>query len=142
MKTFKIYITIFFIFAAVIMIQACGRHGSPGDVPRQGVKNYMSDNEYFLYSFDKKPSLGMVILKVEVYDKSDKKVTGYNLTGTSGMPSMKGAHDSGPTPFERNSKGAYLLPVNVVMPGDWTVEIAISNGPQDVYKNTISFSVR
>jgi len=142
MNTIKIHITIFFILAMLFFAQACSRGTSPGDAPRQGVKNYISGNEYYLYSFDKKPSLGMVILKVSIFGGSDKKITDYSLTGTSGMPSMKGTHDSGPSSFERNSKGDYLLPVNVVMPGEWAVEFAILKGPQDVYKNAISFSVR
>jgi hypothetical protein len=57
------------------------------------------------------------------------------------MPEMKGAHDSGEVPFKLNKKGDYLLPVNVVMPGEWEVKLVFLKGKEPVYRGRITFKV-
>ncbi len=96
---------------------------------------------YFTYSFDKKPQLGTMILKIELFGKDGKKETGLGITGNSGMPSMKGHHDSGDVDFKLNKKGDYLLPVNVVMPGDWEVKLTFKKDGKAIYRGSIRFDI-
>lgn len=106
-----------------------------------GTKNKINDDLYFTYDFDKKPAMGMLIVIIQVYDKKGGKVTSLAVTGASGMPSMGGAHDSGDMSFRLNKKGKYLLPVNVVMPGDWEVKIRFKKGNTIIYSGKIRFDV-
>ena len=94
-----------------------------------------------VYFFDKKPQMGTVILKVEVFDKEGKKDTSLKITGKSDMPSMKGAHASGDTPMQLNKKGDYLMPVNLVMPGEWEVELVFIQDKNVIYRGSIRFNV-
>ena len=85
--------------------------------------------------------MGMAILKVQLFDKDGKQVTGLEIIGQSDMPSMKGAHDSGEVAFKLNKKGDYLLPVNVVMPGDWEVLLTFSRSKIVLFRGRVTFSV-
>jgi hypothetical protein len=106
-----------------------------------GDKCPINENYYFKYGFDKKPQLGTLILKVELFDKAGQQVTDLKITGDSGMPSMKGHHDSGDVAFQLNKKGDYLLPVNVVMPGDWEVKLKFFKGDEVIYRGSIQFDI-
>ena len=63
------------------------------------------------------------------------------VTGQSDMPSMRGAHDSGEVAFKTNRAGDYLLPVNVVMPGDWEVRLTFSRNGIVIFRGRILFDV-
>jgi hypothetical protein len=106
-----------------------------------GNKCPIGEDYYFKYSFDKKPQLGTIILKVELFNKAGQQVTDLKITGDSGMPSMKGHHDSGDVAFQLNKKGDYLLPVNVVMPGDWEIKLKFLQGEQVIYRGSIRFDI-
>ncbi|HOS39522.1 MAG TPA: FixH family protein [Spirochaetota bacterium] len=108
---------------------------SPGS--RIAINNDLS----FTYAFDKKPALGTAILKIQVFDKSGKQVSDLAITGDSGMPSMKGHHDSGDVAFQKNRKGDYLMPVQIVMPGDWAVRVKIAKDGAHIYTGLIRFDV-
>ena len=54
---------------------------------------------------------------------------------------MRGAHDSGEVPFKLNKKGDYLLPVNVVMPGEWEVKLIFMNDTGPIFRGRITFKV-
>ena len=110
------------------------------EMPGQGKKVQMNENLYFKYSFDKKPKLGTVILKVEVFNKKGKRDTTLAVTGHSGMPSMKGAHDA-TSGFKLNKKGAYLMPVNIVMPGEWEIKLELRKGTEAPYRGYFRFKV-
>lgn len=110
-------------------------------LPAPGTKIVIDKDYSFSYQFSQKPSLGMVVVKIQILDKNGKQVTPFKITGESGMPSMRGAHDSGVVEFKTNAKGDYLLPVNIVMPGDWEVRILIKKGESGVFKGTINFDV-
>jgi hypothetical protein len=110
-------------------------------LPDAGDKCPIGEDYYFIYNFDKKPQLGTVILKVELFNKEGQRVTDLKITGDSGMPSMKGHHDSGDLEFKLNKKGDYLLPVNVVMPGDWEVKLKFFKGEEVVYRGSIRFDI-
>jgi hypothetical protein len=111
------------------------------DLPKAGKKCWIGEVYYFLYEFDRTPKMGMAILKVQLFDKDGKQVTGLEIIGQSDMPSMKGAHDSGEVAFKLNKKGDYLLPVNVVMPGDWEVLLTFSRSKIVLFRGRVTFSV-
>jgi len=107
----------------------------------EGQKCDLGAGYSFQYSFDKKPQMGMVILKIEVFDKDGKKDTSFAITGDAGMPTMRGHHDTGMIGFKISSKGDYLLPVNVVMPGKWDIRMIFSKDGKAVYRGVINFNV-
>jgi len=111
------------------------------DLPDAGKKCRISEDFYFTYRFDRKPKLGTAILKVQIFDKMDARITSLNIVGLSDMPAMKGAHDSGEVPFKLNKRGDYLLPVNVVMPGEWEVKLVFLKAKEPVFRGRITFKV-
>jgi hypothetical protein len=111
------------------------------DLPGYGKKCWIAEAYYFTYKFDKKPKLGTAILIVQLFDKAGTRVTSLGIAGMSGMPSMSGAHDSGEVPFQLNKKGDYLLPVNVVMPGEWEVKLIFSKDKAPLYRGRFLFRV-
>jgi hypothetical protein len=101
----------------------------------------INENYYFKYKFSQKPAMGTVVLKIQVFDSSNKQSTPFAIFGESGMPSMAGSHDSGMNEFKLNKKNDYLLPVNIVMPGDWEVRIIIKKDSKEIFKGKINFDV-
>lgn len=110
-------------------------------VPGPNKKCPINDDYYFKYEFSEKPKIGMVILKIQVFDKKNDQVVPYKATGRSDMPSMRGAHDSGDVEFKVNKVNNYLLPINVVMPGDWEIRIVFSLNDKPVFHGSIRFDV-
>jgi len=110
-------------------------------LPGQGKKCWIGDSLYFVYKFNARPKMGTTILKVQVFDKKGKKLTRLSIAGSFDMPSMRGAHDSGDVQFKLNKKGDYLLPVNVVMPGGWEVNMTFSEGDKPIYRGSLRFEV-
>ncbi len=111
------------------------------DLPGSGKKCWIGESMYFTWKFDKKPKLGTAFLKVQLFDKAGKQIKSLDVVGSSDMPSMRGAHDSGDVPFKLNKKGDYLLPVNVVMPGEWEVKLVFLEGKEPVFRGRIAFKV-
>lgn len=111
------------------------------DLPGYGKKCWIGEEYYFTYKFDKKPKLGTAILKVQLFDAKGARVTAIEITGASDMPSMRGAHDSGEVPFKLNKKGDYLLPVNIVMPGEWEVKITFLKDKAPIYRGAFRFEI-
>jgi len=130
-----------FFCLAVIPQTALSEEEKFEPLPGEGKKCHIGEEYSFQYSFDKKPQLGTAILKIEVFDKSGKKDTSLKITGDSGMPSMRGHHDSGMIEFKLNKNGDYLLPVNVVMPGEWDVRLIFKKDDKPVYKGSLNFNV-
>jgi hypothetical protein len=110
-------------------------------VPGPGKKCPVNDDYYFKYEFSEKPKMGMSILKIQVFDRKNGQVVPFKMTGRSDMPSMRGAHDSGDVEFKLNRKNDYLLPVNVVMPGDWEIRLIFRLNDQAVFHGSIRFDV-
>jgi hypothetical protein len=110
-------------------------------MPPPGKKVTIDNDHYIIYGFDKKPKLGTVIMKIEIFMQDGKKDTSFEVLGDSGMPSMKGAHETGEQPFSLSNKGAYLLPVNIVMPGDWEIRITIMKGGKVIFRGSHQFDV-
>ena len=132
------FVLIFFGFA---VNPASGQTGEEFELlPGPGKKCPINEEYYFKYSFDKKPTMGTVILKISVYDKNDRQSSDFKIVGDSGMPSMH-HHDTGDVPFVQNKKGDYLLPVDLVMPGEWEIRITFMKKDNPVYKGAIRFDV-
>ena len=110
-------------------------------MPGPGKKVPVGNDFYLIYGFDKKPKLGTVIMKVEVFTKDGKKETSFEVKADSGMPSMKGAHESGDQTFKLSNKGDYLLPVNIVMPGDWEIRLTLFKGGNVIFRGSYQFDV-
>lgn len=110
-------------------------------MPEPGKKVQLGDGYYLIYKFDKKPKMGMVIIKVEVFNGQDKKDTSLEIMGDSGMPSMSGAHDTGDKPFTLSNKGDYLLPINIVMPGDWEIRLTVKKAGKIIFRGKHQFDV-
>jgi hypothetical protein len=111
------------------------------DLPKSGKKCWIGEVNYFTWEFDKTPKMGTSILIVKLSDKDGKRVSDLALTGRSDMPSMRGAHDSGEVAFKTNKAGDYLLPVNIVMPGDWEVLLTFSRNGIVIFRGRITFKV-
>jgi hypothetical protein len=109
--------------------------------PGPGKKCPINDDYFFKYEFNEKPKMGMVILKIQVFDKKGNQVVPYLIIGRSDMPSMRGAHDSGEVEFKLNKRNDYLLPVNIVMPGEWEIRVTMKLNGQPVYYGSIRFDV-
>ncbi len=131
--------TIAFLLAVVVSAQAEEEQYTP--LPDEGKKYEIGTDYSFMYQFADKPKLGVAILKIKLFNKDGKQDTSLKITGASGMPSMPGHHQSGDVPFKLNKKGDYLLPVDVVMRGDWEVKVIFSKGDKDVYRGSIRFDV-
>jgi hypothetical protein len=111
------------------------------DLPKSGKKCWIGEVEYFTWEFDKTPKMGTSILIIKLYDKDGRRINDLTVTGQSGMPSMRGAHDSGEIAFKTNRAGDFLLPVSVVMPGDWEVRLSFSRNGIVVFRGRIAFDV-
>jgi hypothetical protein len=110
-------------------------------VPGPGKKFKLNDDYSFTYEFSQRPQMGTVILIIRVTDKNGGQVLPYGISGRTDMPSMRGAHDSGDVQFRTNKANNYLLPVNIVMPGDWEVRITFSLNDNAVFYGSIRFDV-
>ena len=131
--------------AAAAQDQATGIK-TPGHIDWQpvagpGKKVKINDDYVFTYEFSQRPQMGTVILIIKVFDKKGAQVVPFALSGRTDMPSMRGAHDSGEVVFRTNRVNNYLLPVNVVMPGDWEVRITFSLNDKAVFHGSIRFDV-
>jgi hypothetical protein len=110
-------------------------------MPAPGKKVPFGTSHYLIYGFDKKPKLGTVIVKIAIFSNNGDRDTSFEVLGDSGMPSMKGAHETGEQPFRLSKKGEYLLPVNIVMPGDWEVRITIKKAGNVIFRGSHQFDV-
>jgi hypothetical protein len=129
----------FLFWLTVSICMSCTGCNKSGSVP--GTKVIINNELYYTYLFDKKPGLGTVILKIEVYDKTNTKQTNLSIVAESGMPSMKGSHDSGPVQMQVNKFGNYLVPVNIVMPGDWLIKLKFYRDNKLICSGEIKFNV-
>jgi len=111
------------------------------ELPGPGKKCRLDDEFYFLYEFTAKPSMGTAILRVRVYDQAGNQSADFAVLGRYDMPSMAGAHDSGDQEFKLNKKNDYLLPVNIVMPGEWEVRLTFRRGESPVFRGAFRFDV-
>jgi hypothetical protein len=110
-------------------------------MPGPGQKVPIGSGAYLIYGFDKQLKMGTVIMKVDVYTPDGKKDTSLEVLGDSGMPSMRGAHETGDQPFKLSKKGEYLMPINIVMPGDWEIRLTIKKDGKVIFRGSHQFDV-
>jgi hypothetical protein len=110
-------------------------------MPGFGEKVVINNDYYIVCGFDRKPKMGTVILKVSVYTKDGNKDTSLELAADSGMPSMRGAHDTGDLPMQLSRNKEYLLPINIVMPGEWEIRLTIKKAGKVMYRGSCRFDV-
>ena len=115
--------------------------GAANALPGEKKKCPLPDGYYFTYRFGDRPQLGTVILKIQVFGPDGKQAAPFSIHGSYGMPEMQGAHDSGDRDFELNRKGDYLLPMNIVMPGEWELNITFLKGEKRFYRGAFKFKV-
>ena len=111
------------------------------ELPGFGKKCRIDDDFHFTYEFTEKPRLGTAILRVRVIDREGTQSTSFSVIGRSDMPAMAGGHDSGEQEFKLNRRGDYLLPVSIVMPGEWEVKLTIKRGDVVVLRGAFRFDV-
>lgn len=121
--------------------EVSGAEKDAGSPLKAGQKHWIGGEHYFVYDFDKRPQIGTVIIKIQVFTKDGKQDSSLEITGSSDMPSMRGAHATGDKPFKLNKKGDYLLPVLVVMPGDWEVVLNFLKDKKAIYTGSVRFHV-
>jgi hypothetical protein len=110
-------------------------------LPKPGEKVTIDANYYFTYGFDKPPKIGVAILRVEVFTRDGKRDTSFVVKGDADMPSMRGAHASGDKDFALSAKGIYLLPIRLVMPGDWEVRFTFVKQGKAVFHGAYLFDL-
>ncbi|MCX8043645.1 MAG: hypothetical protein N3B18_05890, partial [Desulfobacterota bacterium] len=106
-----------------------------------GKRYWISEQYYFTCAFDKKPQLGTAVIKIQIFTKDDDRDTSFLVQGEADMPGMRGAHSTGRQPFILNNKGDYLLPITVVMPGEWEVVVRFSKNNQVLFTGRLTFHV-
>lgn len=126
-----------------VFLQGAGAEGQPvfSPMPEPGKKVPMGNGYYLVYGFDKRPKLGTVIMKVEVFTVEGKKDASFELKADAGMPSMKGAHETGDRTFALSKKGDYLLPIGIVMPGDWEIRLTVMKDGKVLFRGRYNFDV-
>jgi hypothetical protein len=110
-------------------------------MPGPGKKIPIGTGHYFTYGFDKALKMGTVIMKVEVFANSGERETSMEVQADSGMPSMRGTHDTGARLFKLSKKGDYLLPIDIVMRGDWEIKLTFSKDGKVVFRGSHQFNV-
>lgn len=108
---------------------------------KPGERVKLGAGHYFTYGFDKPAKLGMAIMRIEIFSSDGKRDTGFTVRGDADMPSMRGAHAAGEKPYSLSAKGVYLMPVRLVMPGDWEVSFTIGKNGKNIYRGAYLFDL-
>jgi hypothetical protein len=108
---------------------------------KPGEKIPLGPNHYFIYGFTKPPKLGTTIMRVEIFNRDGGHDTSFVVKGDADMPSMRGAHTAGDKDFSISAKGIYLLPVRLVMPGDWEVSFTFIKEGKTVLRGVYLFDL-
>ena len=109
-------------------------------LPKPGEKIPLDADHSFTYGFDKPPKLGTVIVKVQVFSKAGQQDTSFTVQADADMPKMRGAHTTGFRDFKLSKRGDYLLPVTLVMPGEWEIRFLFSKDGAPVFRGSHVFS--
>ncbi|MHB8772359.1 MAG: hypothetical protein ACYC7J_15300 [Syntrophales bacterium] len=123
------------------MMKAAAPAADYPPMPGPGKKVPIGEGYYLLYGFDKALKMGTVIMSVEVFTAEGKKDTSLELKVDADMPSMRGAHGTGDRPFQVSKKGDYLLPVHIMMPGDWELKLTVLKAGKVIFRGRYNFNV-
>ncbi len=115
--------------------------GDVKDIGKPGDKIALDADHYFVFSFDKQPKLGTAIMRVEVFTRDGARDTSFTVAGDADMPAMRGAHSSGSKQFALSNKQVYLLPVSLVMPGEWELKFSFEKNGKKVLVGAYRFKV-
>ncbi|NWJ40800.1 MAG: hypothetical protein HXX12_07495 [Geothrix sp.] len=140
----KALVASFLGMVLVAPIVAAAPAPGPGtfvSLPQPGRKVPLGKDHYFTYGFTQQPKLGTAIMRVEIFTLDGKRDTTFAIQGDADMPSMRGAHSSGPKAFVLSNKGVYLLPVQLVMPGDWEIRFSFLKNNQAVLRGLYLFDL-
>lgn len=110
-------------------------------LPKPGAKIPINADYYFTYGFSSQPKLGTAIMKVEIFTSAGIRDTSFVVRGDADMPSMRGAHSTGDKDFALSAKGVYLLPVRLVMPGDWEIRFTFLQNDTAVFYGAYLFDL-
>jgi hypothetical protein len=110
-------------------------------MPGPGKKVPIGDGYNLTYDFDKPLKMGTVIMKVEIFTKEGKKDASLEVKADTDMPSMRGAHGTGDRVFKLSQKGDYLLPISIVMPGEWEIKLTVVKGGKVIFRGRYNFNV-
>jgi hypothetical protein len=110
-------------------------------MPEPGKKVPIGDGSYLIYGFDKPLKMGTVIMKVEVFTAAGKRDTSPEVKVDADMPSMRGAHGTGDRALKLSNKGDYLLPISIVMPGDWEIKLTVLKSGKVLFRGRYNFNV-
>jgi hypothetical protein len=142
-----------FLFLPPMPLHSADKHGHGTNIagaaqmpeyppmPEPGKKIPIGDGYYLIYGFDKQLKMGTVIMKVEIFTAEGKKDTSLDVKVDADMPSMRGAHGTGDRAFKLSNKGDYLLPISIVMPGDWEIKITVVKGGTVLFRGRYNFNV-
>ena len=110
-------------------------------LPKPGERVVLDVDHYFTYGFDKPPKMGAAIMRVEIFSRTGERDTTFVVRGDADMPSMRGAHSTGDKDFALSAKGVYLLPVRLVMPGDWEITFTFLKDGKKVFRGAYLFDL-
>lgn len=110
-------------------------------MPEPGKKVPIGGGYYLIYGFDKKPKLGIAIMKVEIFDREGRENTSFEVKAYADMPSMKGAHMTVDRSFKLSRKGVYLAPLDIVMPGAWEIKLTVFKDGKALFRGSYKFDV-
>lgn len=110
-------------------------------LPKPGEKISLDADHYFTYGFSSQPKLGTAIMRVEIFTRDGKRDTSFVVRGDADMPSMRGAHAMGDHDFSLSAKGVYLLPVRLVMPGDWEIRFTFLKKEKAIFHGAYLFDL-
>jgi hypothetical protein len=111
-------------------------------LPKPGAKVPLGpDGGYFVYGFAEAPKLGTATMRVEIFTRDGRQDTTFAVKGDVDMPSMRGAHKTGDKAFSLSAKGVYLLPVPIVMPGEWEFRFTFEKDGKTVLRGAYLFQV-
>jgi hypothetical protein len=141
------------LFLPVMPLQGADMHGHGAQMagaapmpeylpmPEPGKKVPIGEGSYLIYGFDKPLKMGRVIMTVEAFTANGKKDTSLEVKADADMPSMRGAHGTGDRAFQLSKKGDYLLPISIVMPGDWEIKLTVVKGGKVIFRGRYNFNV-
>lgn len=135
----SIVIILVLLIISILPLPLYAEEHSP--MPDPGKKILIGSGYYLIYGFDKKPKLGTIIMKVEIFTDEGQKDTSFIVKADAGMPSMKGAHETGDRTFKLSRRGDYVLPISIVMPGDWEIRLTILKDQKAVFRGRYNFDI-
>jgi hypothetical protein len=110
-------------------------------LPKPGAKVPLGPAHYFTYGFEKPPKLGNAIMRVDIFTLDGQRDRSFVAKGDLDMPSMRGAHSTGSRPFVISAKGVYLMPLQLVMPGDWEFRLTLEKQGETVFRGAYAFDI-